>query len=103
MAVNRDASSLEAGANALGNTRHHFHWLWNDRGKFLAAQPADDIAGAHAFANGLGEYLQHTVADAMAKAVVDRLEMIEIEHQQLSLIHISEPTRRTPISYAVFC
>src|SRR5665647_548210 len=23
--------------------------------------------------------------------------------QQLSLIHISEPTRRTPISYAVFC
>src|SRR5664279_2571812 len=24
-------------------------------------------------------------------------------HQGLSLIHISEPTRRTPISYAVFC
>src|SRR5665647_664722 len=23
--------------------------------------------------------------------------------QSLSLIHISEPTRRTPISYAVFC
>src|SRR5665647_2026257 len=23
--------------------------------------------------------------------------------KQLSLIHISEPTRRTPISYAVFC
>ena len=23
--------------------------------------------------------------------------------QYLSLIHISEPTRRTPISYAVFC
>src|SRR5665647_2979798 len=23
--------------------------------------------------------------------------------EQLSLIHISEPTRRTPISYAVFC
>src|SRR5665647_3789538 len=23
--------------------------------------------------------------------------------QNLSLIHISEPTRRTPISYAVFC
>ena len=25
------------------------------------------------------------------------------EHISLSLIHISEPTRRTPISYAVFC
>mgnify|MGYP003685769911 CR=1 FL=1 len=23
--------------------------------------------------------------------------------ENLSLIHISEPTRRTPISYAVFC
>src|SRR5680860_1645278 len=27
----------------------------------------------------------------------------EYETQSLSLIHISEPTRRTPISYAVFC
>src|SRR5680860_1869489 len=25
------------------------------------------------------------------------------QEQSLSLIHISEPTRRTPISYAVFC
>ena len=35
----------------------------------------------------------------------DRLEF-EAEmyaYQNLSLIHISEPTRRTPISYAVFC
>ena len=29
-------------------------------------------------------------------------EILE-EHPMLSLIHISEPTRRTPISYAVFC
>ena len=36
--------------------------------------------------------------------------MIDFEHvyktyetHNLSLIHISEPTRRTPISYAVFC
>src|SRR5665647_332541 len=27
----------------------------------------------------------------------------EVYNQYLSLIHISEPTRRTPISYAVFC
>ena len=26
-----------------------------------------------------------------------------VKHLMLSLIHISEPTRRTPISYAVFC
>ena len=28
---------------------------------------------------------------------------VEVLYQCLSLIHISEPTRRTPISYAVFC
>src|SRR5664279_1271573 len=28
---------------------------------------------------------------------------LPIGYQLLSLIHISEPTRRTPISYAVFC
>ena len=27
----------------------------------------------------------------------------ELDIDALSLIHISEPTRRTPISYAVFC
>src|SRR5680860_1644138 len=33
------------------------------------------------------------------------LKMAEsaVEDLDLSLIHISEPTRRTPISYAVFC
>src|SRR5664279_2027379 len=29
------------------------------------------------------------------------VETLHVQH--LSLIHISEPTRRTPISYAVFC
>ena len=30
-------------------------------------------------------------------------EAFALEALELSLIHISEPTRRTPISYAVFC
>src|SRR5665647_1928240 len=30
-------------------------------------------------------------------------EHLSVVAQDLSLIHISEPTRRTPISYAVFC
>ena len=29
--------------------------------------------------------------------------ILEQNNKDLSLIHISEPTRRTPISYAVFC
>ena len=30
-------------------------------------------------------------------------EILEVTNQELSLIHISEPTRRYAISYAVFC
>src|SRR5680860_25020 len=33
----------------------------------------------------------------------DMMGTPEAEMDELSLIHISEPTRRTPISYAVFC
>ena len=36
------------------------------------------------------------------KNLRDRLELTQLAIN-LSLIHISEPTRRTPISYAVFC
>src|SRR5680860_1674976 len=35
--------------------------------------------------------------------VDDGSRTVEIRLEDLSLIHISEPTRRTPISYAVFC
>ena len=50
--------------------------------------------------------------DAKFTEEVEKLgyKVLGIEHQPyekkglfLSLIHISEPTRRTPISYAVFC
>src|SRR5665647_706119 len=34
---------------------------------------------------------------------VDRHAADRVDGLDLSLIHISEPTRRTPISYAVFC
>ena len=30
-------------------------------------------------------------------------KVVTVPAPELSLIHISEPTRRTPISYAVFC
>ena len=38
-----------------------------------------------------------------SQVVVANDEDSERMDVQLSLIHISEPTRRTPISYAVFC
>src|SRR5680860_1139021 len=56
--------------------------------------------------------IDDTVANAGAEAVtlypyglVSRHELPKVQgfYILLSLIHISEPTRRTPISYAVFC
>src|SRR5664279_4082652 len=35
--------------------------------------------------------------------MTSHVHMIIGSKKELSLIHISEPTRRTPISYAVFC
>ena len=53
-----------------------------------------------------------SVADALDEGCGSVGTKLELEHTAptpvgmtvtLSLIHISEPTRRTPISYAVFC
>ena len=39
----------------------------------------------------------------MACSALVRQDVEKAQKAILSLIHISEPTRRTPISYAVFC
>ena len=49
--------------------------------------------------------LAHEIISAMVKAIRKPVT-VKIRKgfdDNLSLIHISEPTRRTPISYAVFC
>src|SRR5665647_3888887 len=40
---------------------------------------------------------------SQAQQTSDTATRTSLATQYLSLIHISEPTRRTPISYAVFC
>ena len=42
-------------------------------------------------------------AKMLAKMFLAGAKNLESKKEWLSLIHISEPTRRTPISYAVFC
>src|SRR5664279_2045845 len=61
---------------------------------------------AHILAKAMGSNLKSTSGPALEKAsdLVGLLTNLEIgDVLFLSLIHISEPTRRTPISYAVFC
>ena len=49
--------------------------------EFLAAEARDHVRCAHVAARGSGEHAQRLVADGMAEAIVDRLEVIEVEHQ----------------------
>ena len=55
--------------------------------------------------NGKG-WLRDSIESIYAQTEQD-FELIVVDNgstdESLSLIHISEPTRRTPISYAVFC
>src|SRR5664279_4033532 len=50
-----------------------------------------------------GSVYQRRKGTTSDRDVVDYLRREILEDLDLSLIHISEPTRRTPISYAVFC
>ena len=49
--------------------------------EFLATQAPDQIGLAQVRLRGPGEDLQHLVADRVTQAVVDRLEMIEVDQQ----------------------
>ena len=48
--------------------------------KFLATQAADQIDAAHIVQRALGELAQYIVAREMPIAVVDLLEMVDVEH-----------------------
>ena len=48
-----------------------------------------------------GQFISMYTTDG-SKLLPRPISICEID-KELSLIHISEPTRRTPISYAVFC
>ena len=57
------------------------------------------VTGYAAEADGAGQTAVYQTADSAS----DETEVLDVSTATLSLIHISEPTRRTPISYAVFC
>ena len=50
--------------------------------EFIPARAGHKIPGTERFLQQLGESDQHGVAAQVAIAIVDALEMIEIEHQQ---------------------
>ena len=50
-------------------------------GELLAAEPADQVERPELGASGRRENLQHAIANGVAEAVVDRLEVIEVGEQ----------------------
>lgn len=59
------------------------------KGKLLTAQATDLVHATAEAATDLGHFLQDPVAGAMAEAVVDRLEVIQVEHDQRHLLAIA--------------
>ena len=53
----------------------------HDDGELVAADAGDDVAGAHAAAQPLGEHEQQLVTGGVAAAVVDVLEVVEVDEQ----------------------
>lgn len=56
--------------------------LGKEQAEFLAAQPAQRIVGPRLIGAQFGEPADHQVADGVAVAVVDPLEVIDVEDQQ---------------------
>ena len=74
--------------------RHKLNWIW--------------IILLGLFVGSCEDYLDRSPDDGLSEDDVYKdysslLGFMDRIFQNLSLIHISEPTRRTPISYAVFC
>jgi hypothetical protein len=88
----RQGSALCARIEGLGSDqlphplsnpkRHGFVGVGENDDELLASGPARQIEIAQAFPQPSSEFLQHPVADVMAVIVVDRLEVIDVDHEQ---------------------
>ena len=54
----------------------------HDHHELLAAVAARQVDGAHIGGQPHGELAQHLVADVVAEAVVDLLEVVDVDHQR---------------------
>ena len=85
----------KASAHAL-RSRSPTAAAWFKRGaghqhrEFLAAEPPNHIAVAHAVFRDRGDPPQHVVADRMAVAIVDQLEMVDVEQRDRERLGLRE-------------
>src|SRR6266851_6012584 len=65
------AGRLEARADAFGDFARAFDPTWDDRYKFFATEPADDVVDTCAGAHDPTEKAQRIIANGVTKAVID--------------------------------
>ena len=73
----------------------------SDDGRQNAGQPQIDDDGVVLYI--WGALTRQSSAQSCENFAYRNIHSPNAQADELSLIHISEPTRRTPISYAVFC
>lgn len=91
VAPTRRPSTSRAAWDALGH-RHRLvaAGVVEHGGELLAAESAEQIGRAHRLARGFREDLQHTIAERVSEAVVDRFEMIEVDQQHRGRTRVAE-------------
>ena len=75
------AADLKRLAHALGRDAGIGEIARQHCDEFLAAEPADHVAGPEARRERRRKGPQHLVAERVTEAVVERLEVVEVEHQ----------------------
>ena len=85
-----DERRLERAAQALGDLPRLVgaREILEQDGELVAAEPRGGVLGAQAGRQSLGGRAQQLVADRVAEAVVDRLEVVEIDedHRELTVV-----------------
>src|SRR5665647_3892018 len=76
-------------------------WLKDERGQNIIAYDSSFEPYFYAVTDDARAIM--SVASTRSGEEIKPNRVERVVRKDLSLIHISEPTRRTPISYAVFC
>jgi hypothetical protein len=82
--IQRRGNPVEDGLGHLGGADGVVQ-AFQDHGEFVAAESRYGVCGTHAGAQTTGDLLEHGIADGVPQAVVDGLEVIQIDEHQAEL------------------
>src|SRR5262245_53815968 len=80
--IDRRPRKLKARSHAFADFADALQASWNNCDKLFTTEPGDDVIGTRARSHDLSENTQNFIAHGVAETVIDRFEVIKIEHQQ---------------------